>query len=217
MKVSNFKKAGWRRGFTLMEMLVVLTVIGVLFAFSAPQLFSLLQANSLTSAGNLLKSKLSQAQQLALSKNVDVEVRFFRFSDDLQAQLTDEVRGFQFYQYDEEGDAIPVSKFFRVQAPIVISNDNKFSTLLQPGVGGASPVQGNSAIPKGSGEGRKNASYVSFRFRPDGSTDLPGRSPRGDTWHISLVKEGSDQRGAPNNFYTVQIDSYNGKISEYRP
>ncbi len=219
----SFRAGGNRRqrrhrlsAFTLMEMLVVLTVIGVLFAFSAPQLFSLLQASSLSSAGSLLRNKLSQAQQIALSKNIDVEVRFFKFSDDLQAQTEDAIRGFQFYEYNEEGEAIPVSQFFRVQAPVVISTKAKLSTLLQAGKGGASPVKGTSPIPRGSGSGRKSASYVSFRFRPDGSTDLPSKSQSGNTWFITLVKEGSDQ-GIPKNFYTVQIDPYNGKITEYRP
>ena len=204
------------RGFTLMEMLVVITVIGVLMAFSAPQLFSLLQSSGLTSAGSLLKNKLSQAQQIALSKNIDVEVRFFKFSDELQAEFSDEIRGFQFFEYNEEGEAIPVSKFFRVQAPVVISTKPRLSTLLQPGERGASPATGKYDIPRGSGDGKKSATYISFRFRPDGSTDLPGRSGT-DTWHITLVKEGSDQGKIPKNFYTVQIDSYNGKLSEYRP
>ncbi len=211
------RRQGRQSAFTLMEMLVVITVIGVLFAFSAPQLFSLLQSSSLTSAGSLMRNKLSQAQQMALSKNIDVEVRFFKFSDDLQAQVEDEIRGFQFFQYDEEGIANPVSQFFRVQAPVIISTNSKLSTLLQPGGGGASPSTGKYDIPRGSGNGRKSATYVSFRFRPDGSTDLPGRSADKGTWFITLVKEGSDQGKVPKNFYTVQIDPYNGKISEYRP
>ncbi len=204
-------------GFTLIEMLVVLTVIGMLFAFSAPQLFSLLQASSLSSAGSLVRNKLSQAQQMALSKNIDVEVRFFRFSDELQAQVEDKIRGFQFYKYNEVGKAVAVSQFYRVQSPVIISTDPKLSTLLQPGTTGRSPVKGISPIPVGVGTQREKSPYLSFRFRPDGSTDLPGKSPAGDTWHITLVKEGSDARGVPDNFYTIQIDSYNGKISEYRP
>lgn len=204
-------------GFTLMEMLVVLTVIGILFAFSAPQLFSLLQSSSLSSAGSLVLNKLTQAQQMALSKNIDVEVRFFTFTDEVQAAFEDEIRGFQFFEYNEEGDSIPVSQFFRVQAPVIISNNSKLSTLLQPGGGGTSPTQGTYEIPLGAGQGRQSASFVSFRFRPDGSTDLPGRASGNNTWFISLVKEGSDQGGVPDNFYTIQIDPYNGKITEYRP
>jgi len=208
---------GSRRAFTLMEMLVVITVIGVLFAFSAPQLFSLIQASSITSAGSLLRNKLSQAQQIALSKNVDVEVRFFKFSDESAAALDEEIRGFQFFQYDDEGVEQPVSQFFRMQAPVVISTNSKLSTLLQAGSGGNSPMKGKYEIPRSSGMGKESADYVSFRFRPDGSTDLPGKSPGNDTWHITLVKEGSDTGRAPDNFYTVQVDSYNGKITEYRP
>ena len=213
-------------GFTLMEMLVVVTVIGMLFAFSAPQLFSLLQSSSLSSAGSLVRNKLTQAQQMALSKNIDIEVRFFKFSDELQAQVDEEIRGFQFFEYNDEGEAVPVSKFFRVQSPVIISTDAKLSTLLQEGSGGRSPTTGEYKIPLGLSEkGKEQADYVAFRFRPDGSTDLPGRSggggsgaTTGDTWHITLVKELSDVGGKPPlNFYTIQIDSYNGKISEYRP
>jgi len=204
-------------GFTLMEMLVVLTVIGVLFAFSAPQLFSLLGSNSLSSAGSLMKTKLTQAQQMALSKNIDVEVRFFKFSDSLQAQIEDEIRGFQFFIYDETGEAVPNTQFFRVQAPVVISSDSRLSTLVQAGGKGRSPLAGQCEIPRGSGNGRETADYVSFRFRPDGSTDLPISSGGNNTWHVTLIEESSDASGIPDNFFTIQIDPYNGKITEYRP
>ena len=219
-QISLAKRSQRKRlsAFTLMEMLVVLTVIGVLFAFSAPQLFSLLQASSITSAGSLVRNKLTQAQQIALSKNIDIEVRFFKFSDELQAQVDDEIRGFQFFKYNEEGDAVAISQFFRVQAPVIISNDSKLSTLLQAGNNGRSTTKGKFEIPLGGGSNdREMTDFVAFRFRPDGSTDLPSRSAGNDTWHITLVKELSDQGEVPDNFYTVQINPYNGKISEYRP
>jgi hypothetical protein len=40
-----------------------------------------MQASGLTADGEFLRNKLTQAQQVALSKNADVEVRYFKMAD----------------------------------------------------------------------------------------------------------------------------------------
>ncbi|MCB1062210.1 MAG: Verru_Chthon cassette protein D [Verrucomicrobiae bacterium] len=210
------------KGFSLIEMLIVLTVLGILFALAAPNLFTLMQASTLSSEGNLVRNKLTQAQQLALSKNTDVEVRFFKMADPSAAELEEEFRGFQFFLFNEEGDLLPASKFFRIKPPVVISEN--FSTLLNPGsnsdsegkeYGFLSPSEGTAEIPVG--DTLEPVDYVSFRFRPDGSTDLPGRTSKDDTWYLSLLQGTNTSDGLPANHYIVQVDSYNGKIGVFRP
>jgi len=217
-------------GFSLIEMLIVLTVLGVLFAVAAPNLFTLMQASSLSSEGNLIRNKLTHAQQMALSKNTDVEVRFFKMADESAAELTEEFRGFQFYQYDERGQLAPVSKFFRIRPPVVISE--KLSTLLNTSgnqdsdgqdYGFISPTTGMADIPVGNGT--QKVKYVAFRFRPDGSTDLPGRSGTsdaydgGDTWYLTLLQGAGSASASslPANYYTVQLDPFNGRVGVFRP
>lgn len=211
-----------RRGFSLIEMMIVLTVLGILFAVSAPNLFTMMQATSLTSEGSFLRNQLTQAQQKALSQNADVEVRFFKMADESSAELEEKFRGFQYYQFNAAGELVPVSKFYRIRPPVVISES--FSTLLRPGdnkdgdaqeFGFLAPVDGRAKIPTGGED--LIADYVSFRFRPDGSTDLPGKAG-GDTWYLTLLQgSGADDRTLPENYFTIQVDPFNGRIGVFRP
>lgn len=207
--------------FSLVEMLIVLSVLGILFAVAAPNLFSLMQSSSLTSEGSLIRNKLTQAQQIALSKNADVEVRFYKMQDPSAAELEEQFRGFQFFQFNAEGQLEPVTQFFRIKPPIIISE--RFSTLLNPSsnkdragekYGFISPSEGSADVPISGGV--ENVDYVSFRFRPDGSTDLPGRAG-GDTWYLTLVQGNDLSTGLPTNFYIVQVDPFNGRVSVFRP
>ena len=181
--------------FSLVEMLVVLTMVGILLAFAAPNVFSLVQARTLTNEGSLLRNELTKAQQLAVSRNADVEVRFFKWADRSSAQLEPVFSAFQFYQYNNKGEMIPISAFFRVRAPSVLSE--RYSTLLRPGYGGSasdrkygfdSPRKGDAPAPLGIGGTMVNTEYVAFRFRPDGSTDLPNRSAGSDAWYVTLLQ-----------------------------
>ena len=205
------------RGFSLIEMLIVVTVVGVLLAFAAPQLFSLVQSTSLTSEGTAIRNRMSQAQQIALSQNTDVEVRFFKMKDEGNAETETAFRAFQFYRYNEYGQLLPVSQFFRIRPPIVINEP--LSTLLHGNEGGSnalSPTKGTAQIPVVSD--LKTFEYVSFRFKPDGSTDLPGRAKSGgDTWYITPTKGLPTDAQVPNNYFTVQLDPFNGRVTSYRP
>ena len=221
------------KGFSLIEMLIVLTVLGVLFAVAAPNLFTLLQATGLSSEGNLVRNVLTQAQQVALAKNTDVEVRFFRMSDPGSAEIEEEFRAFQFFQYDDKGQLSPASKFYRIKSPVYISDDPKLSSLLDSGAnsdkegkryGFLSPTEGTSEIFIGGEDSAVRVPYVSFRFRADGSTDLPGRSRSadayegGDTWFLTLVQGSAGAGGGElTNFYTIQLDPFTGRLGVFRP
>ena len=205
------------RAFSLIEMLIVVSVVGILLAFAAPQLFSLVQSTSLTSEGTAIRNRMSQAQQIALSQNTDVEVRFFKMKDEGNAEIETAYRAFQFYRYNEYGQLLPVSQFFRVRPPIVINEP--LSTLVQGGDEDdkfLSPSKGKAPIPVVSD--LETFEYVSFRFKPDGSTDLPGRSKSGgDTWYITLTKGLPSDSKVPDNYFTVQLDPFNGRVTSYRP
>jgi uncharacterized protein (TIGR02596 family) len=208
---------GAARAFSLIEMLIVVSVVGILLAFAAPQLFSLVQSTSLTSEGTAIRNRMSQAQQIALSQNTDVEVRFFKMKDEGNAEIETAYRGFQFYRYNEYGQLLPVSQFFRIRPPIVINEP--LSTLVEGNSSGTnflSPTKGTAPIPVVSD--LQTFEYVSFRFKPDGSTDLPGRAKGGgDTWYITLTKGLPTDSKVPNNYFTVQLDPFNGRVTSYRP
>jgi uncharacterized protein (TIGR02596 family) len=213
-------------GFSLIELMVVLGVVGLLLAFAAPNLLSLISSTSLTGEGQVVRNQLTYAQQIAISKSADVEVRFFKMPDFANARTDEAFRGFQLYQYNVNGELAPISPFFRIRTPVAIHP--KFSTLLDSGAGGASandrrfgfsaPTQGTAQAPAGEGGSMQAAPFVAFRFRPDGSTDLPFRTSGGDTWYITLVQgEGATQSSQPDNYLCLQVNPYNGQVSEFRP
>ena len=228
MNRNKFSRASLvqKAAFSLIEMMVVLGIVGLLLAFAAPNLFSLISSNTLTGEGTVLRNQLTYAQQIAVSKNADVEVRFFKMPDFSAAQTEEAFRAYQLYQYNQEGQLIPISTFFRIKAPVGVHES--LSTMLNPNSGGAttvdrtygfdSPRVGQSDAPTGEGGSLRSTPYVAFRFRPDGSTDLPFRTSNRDTWYITLVQgEGALQTNDPDNYLCLQVNPYNGQVSEFRP
>lgn len=227
-RIRIMKKAIYR-GFSLIELLVVLAVVGLLMAFAAPNIFSLVQSSTLTSEGSLLRNQLTYAQQLAVSKSADVEIRFFKWEDNTSATDGPTFSAFQLYQFNEDGKMAPITEFFRIRAPATVIEDPQYSSLLfeNPGSGSdkkygfESPRRGSAPAPRGEIGSSVNTEYMAFRFRPDGSTDLPNKSSANggkDTWHITIAQGPRDASGGlPNNYVCLQINPYNGVITEFRP
>lgn len=61
-------------GFTLVELITVLAVVGVLVVFAAPGVQRLLQSNQMTAQTNRLVSGLHLARSEAVKRNAEVEV-----------------------------------------------------------------------------------------------------------------------------------------------
>jgi uncharacterized protein (TIGR02596 family) len=199
-----------RRGWSLAEMLVVITVVGFLLAMAAPNLFSLLRASELSSQGEVMRNWLAQAQQQALSTGSDVEVRFYNFHDVASAQIVDEYRACQYFQYNDQGELAPLVEVYRLNDPVMFSRP--LSSLLDPSKPGLSTGTVDAVTYFGSGLEVARVAYRSFRFRPDGSTDLP----KNEQWYLTMVAdEGASP--TPRNFFCIQVDPYNGSVREYRP
>jgi prepilin-type N-terminal cleavage/methylation domain-containing protein len=69
-----------RRGFSLVELLVVMTIIAILIAVASPLIPSLLRANQLDSSVNTLSGVLEEAREAATSANTYVWVAFTNVS-----------------------------------------------------------------------------------------------------------------------------------------
>lgn len=195
-------------GFTLVEMMVVIAIIGLLLAVGAPGLSRAIQANRLTAAGEGLLFRVSLAQQLAVTESRPVEMRFYSYPVD----GTTGVQATQMFFLNQSGGvATPVEAPAYLGEGSVVIPAGSLSPLLGALSGGAMNAATDEPFKT------KSAQYQSLVFYPNGSTsiNLPLRSS-----YVTLVSAG-DQAGAgaaaPANYYTLQIDPVTGRGRSYRP
>jgi len=65
-----------RRGFTMVELMVTITVMGILFGLSVPPVLGLLRSSRLTGASNTLVGDLRYGRALASSQASMYQIRF---------------------------------------------------------------------------------------------------------------------------------------------
>lgn len=196
------------RAFTLVELVVVLAIAGLLFAFGTPYAFSAMQAASLTSVGDTVMQKISQAQQRAVTEN--------------------RVTALQFYFYEKEG----VNACHAIQLVSVDPATNVVTTLEEPVYwsdgrvlvldGPLSPLF--ASIPAADAGQATEEPFISLeatvcrvRFYPSGGTSLT--TPLRQSY-LTLVNSNKFKEGMstpPPNYYTIQIDPIAGRSRSYRP
>lgn len=210
-------------GFTLVEMLVVVMVVGLVVAAVAPMVFSTLSSTRLTSAGETLAAQISLAKQLATTRNEPVEIRFYSYTDPESPGSKDLVRAIAIMRVTPNAAIAQVgavamellTPVFYLPSGIVLGETTAMSPILYGS--SLTPHQDREHVIRRSGEAR----YKSFRFSADGSPNLeaimsaytPSRS------YITLIEErgGSPSGDIPKNFYTLQVDPATGKTASYRP
>lgn len=223
------------RAFSLIELVVVISVLAIIAAFSVPAVTSMLQGSSLTQASQLLVDQMNLARQLALSKNTIIEVRFYRYGDpdspgeDVSKPRDGKFRAMQVFEVLANGAAIPAGKFEEFPNSILLSAnretpDSGISSLLDKGNLKTPEDFGKKdsyhislpELPKGI---KKQYEFVSFRFMPDGSTTLGPTS----LWYITMhgindrQKSKDGKVAPPDNFFTLQLDPVTGATKIFRP
>lgn len=196
------------RGFTLIELVVVLAIAGLIFAFGTPYAFSAMQAASLTSVGDTVVQKISQAQQRAVTEN--------------------RVTALQFYFYEKEG----INACHAIQLVSVDPASHAVTALEEPVYwsdgrvlvidGPLSPLF--ASIPAADSGGATQEPFASLgatfrrvRFYPGGGTSLT--TPLRQSY-LTLVNSNKFKEGMtapPPNYYTIQIDPVAGRSRSYRP
>jgi len=69
-------------GFTLVEMLVVVIIVGFVLAIAAPTIYATLKSATLSNAVNQVSSYLAMARSMAMRDNKDMAVVFFATDDE---------------------------------------------------------------------------------------------------------------------------------------
>jgi len=221
------------RAFSLIEMLVVVTIIVLLLVFSSPALSRTLMASKLASAGETVFGAISEAQQMAYASNVPVELRFFKVPDAFGSNPA--YRSYQVFKIMQVTDGAgaaanvkesiePANNLVNLPEGVIIVSDDALSPALmgdglQDTKEGASV--GYSGVP--------NAVYNAWRFMPDGTCRKVGKATSGfaslefqkltESFLTVTIESGQaiSVQNLPKNFFTIQVDPFTGKARSYKP
>lgn len=224
------------RGFTLIEMLAVILLIGLIGTVAVPAVNSIMRGSKLTQSAQLVIDQLALARQTALTKNRAVEVRIYRYGDPetpgekMSEPSSGRYRAIQLFKIPEESDPdavldpitkqpkpIQLGNMVRLSSSMFFDSGSTMSTLI--GSASSSP-----AVPTLTASGSQTTSVstmkttydsVSFRFNSDGSTNLDATK----LWFLTLhnINDKDAQPKPPANFFTIQIEPTNGHVKAFRP
>jgi len=205
-------------GFSLLELLTVVAIIVMLLGLAVPAIAPILRASSLNSGSSMIMDEFNYIRQLALTKNRDVEIRFYHMGTQTEpTQL--EYRAFRSFliKGGAAADAEALSPVKYLPKAVILSADPKFSSLLDY----TNPVRsclthGQEILPRTS----TPVSYVSFLFRATGGTNLSPINPPLGNWFLTLHLEKAavnTNTGIPDNYINVQLDPVTGRVRMHRP
>lgn len=191
-------RGGFRiTGFSLVELLIVIAIIGVLATILVPAFSTTVRAFELTRHGQQIADQLSLARQQATSKNAIVEVRFV-------AAGTNDWLGYQIWQISRDGQtAVPTGRLLKFPDGLMLNSS--LSPLL---LGSNVTIEGRTNFP-----GVGTADYSALRIWPGGRISPP--EPRANNY--LTLQSRQDSPSSPANFFTVQVDPDSGRITVFRP
>jgi uncharacterized protein (TIGR02596 family) len=182
------------RGFSLVELLLVVALIGILATLGIMEFSSVVRGSRLTSAGRLLQSEISLAKQQAVTFHQEVEVRLFQTGGTWNG-IALVIR-----------DATGAEKLLRrpMLLPEGVVMDAGQSPLLT-----SAPIS-NRAVFATHGE----QDFRAFRFRSGGNTQPELTS----TNNTLLLRGGTPGEGTNLvNYRVVAVTPVNGKATIYQP
>ncbi len=193
-------------GFTLLEMIIVMSVVILLASLTAPAFVGVLASIHLNGAANRVVDVLESARQTAITNNEITEVRVYR-----GGATSAEFRRLAVLMPGNPGSASDddwQTTAEELEGDVIFDDSTSYSTLLAQGAG----TETSTTAP----DGLDGLDYRSFRFRPDGSIDLPAD----EAW--SLVLRSSEGRPGPSgtpaaNYVAIVLDPITGRALTFRP
>jgi len=221
------------RGFTLVELLVVLAIMAILAAATVPALQSLLQNMGVAQGGQALVEQINLARQISSSKNCTVEVRLIQLAQVKTPSATG-YNAIQLWSWPDPTTpatpAVALSRMVILPQSVVISQYNS-STYYSPLLSGAATNSTSAAMPV---PGGSTANYVVFHLSPSGLVELMNGAnlnsvnPTLATSMTSLcltvvpARYGNTSAypgasGGPRNYVLVQLNPNTGTTVVMRP
>lgn len=198
MGADQISHARRETGFSLVELLIVLAVVGVLTAMLVPVVGAVTRAMAISNGGSILYEELTQARVAAMSLNRPVEVRLY-LTADAGGISRDAV---QLFVPSEDGATMVAHTRRRLMPETVtILRNAPYSSLL-------GLADGPNTEPGG------GSRYYSFRILPQGTLDLS--SPTTPTLTVA-ARTDVNGTGTPNNFAVIQINPRTARVQMFRP
>ena len=203
--------------FTLVEMIVVIGIIGLLAVMVVPALSSVLRGLQITQGGNTVSAQIDLARQMAVSKNLTIEVRLIVPSGSTHFSAMALLKPTPVTTANPAPPPTPIAQPTILPTAVVIDNGATLSSLAQP----VAPATGLTTPPTTDpplGSLGTAYSYVSFYFYPDGSTSLGTATPPAP-WFLTVhnLTDGDGLNKPPRNFYTIQVDPTSGRLTQFTP
>jgi uncharacterized protein (TIGR02596 family) len=193
------------RGFSLVEILVVLAIAGILAAIGFAAFSGIGKGNNLNMAEQMMQGHLNLARQTALTQNRPVEVRLYSLPEDGGGAS---YRAIGMMLLEDDGTPRPVERVKTFPSQVIASNDPSFTNWPA----GTASSQANE-VP-----GQGTLDYLVLQFRPNGATST---APTGDEpgWTITLLnpRDPAAAGGLPANYVTLQISPQTGIVRSFRP
>lgn len=197
---------GKTSAFSLLELLVVMTILVILMATAGPALNSVMDGGRVTQAATTTVNQLTLGRLKAIAENRTIGVRFIRTNS------TASYDRIQLVSIDPAGRATGAEKVALLPDGAVIAKSANLSSLLNTGLSpertaasGTDPSIPNLGIAY---------RYIQFTFRPRGNTD---RDITQKWFATVLLRRNDNSDTPPSNFVTIQVDPVNGGLQIYRP
>lgn len=197
-------------GFSLLELLVVIAIIIIALSAVVPYVNQAVGGLDMTRASNDVVAQITQARQIAIARNCNVEVRFYSYPDELNVVRYRALQSFVASD-DSTNSWQPLNKIQKM--PNAICFDS--GAILSPLIAGQSPKAGADAGIKIPGVGT-NYKYAAITFRPDG-TAAPSTNSSDIFMTIKNSRLEDPGSELPKNYAIIQLFPATGLVRSYRP
>lgn len=195
------------RAFTLIELMLVVTIMGILLVLASASVSHVVAGQQLSSSTMRFTNELAYAAQLAARENRLIGVRFLKLPDEFDPAAAKQYRAWQLLAPDRTtGKWRPLGEAHRLDPSTVMLGHDIYSTLLH---------ETSFARPQDVDD--EDTTPPLFAFKPDGGTTLP-KVATAPKWCVTLALASDLERTPgrlPPNFRTLVLNAHTGAMTEY--